>query len=65
MVKNDIRAGSWLRVCGTARENGWVAEWTKAVVLKTTVRVRVPWVRIPPHPLAFMRRVIHVPLEVE
>lgn len=30
--------------------NGWVAEWFKAAVLKTAVRVTVPWVRIPPHP---------------
>ena len=30
---------------------GWVAEWTKAAVLKTAVRVTVPGVRIPPHPL--------------
>ena len=27
-----------------------MAEWTKAAVLKTAVRVRVPGVRIPPHP---------------
>ncbi len=30
---------------------GWVAEWSNAPVLKTGVRLRVPWVRIPPHPL--------------
>ena len=30
---------------------GWVAEWSKAPVLKTGVRLRVPWVRIPLHPL--------------
>ena len=30
---------------------GWVAEWTKAAVLKTAVRETVPGVRIPPHPL--------------
>ncbi len=35
---------------------GWVAEWFKAAVLKTAVLVRVPGVRIPPHPLA---RIIH------
>ena len=29
---------------------GWVAEWSKAAVLKTAVPVRVPGVRIPPHP---------------
>jgi hypothetical protein len=29
---------------------GWVAERFKAAVLKTAVRVSVPWVRIPPHP---------------
>ena len=27
-----------------------MAEWTKAAVLKTAVRVTVPGVRIPPHP---------------
>ena len=32
-------------------DSGWVAEWTKAAVLKTAVRVTVPGVRIPPHPL--------------
>ena len=31
--------------------SGWVAEWTKALVLKTSVGVTLPWVRIPPHPL--------------
>ena len=31
-------------------DSGWVAEWTKAAVLKTAVRVTVPGVRIPPHP---------------
>ena len=30
---------------------GWVAERFNAPVLKTGVRVTVPWVRIPPHPL--------------
>ena len=30
--------------------DGWVAEWFKAAVLKTAVRVSAPWVRIPPHP---------------
>ena len=34
--------------------HGWVAEWSKAVVLKTTVRESVPWVRIPAHPLLFV-----------
>ena len=29
---------------------GWVAERFKAAVLKTAVRVSVPWVRIPPRP---------------
>lgn len=32
-------------------QSGWVAEWFKAAVLKTAVPVRVPGVRIPPHPL--------------
>ena len=27
-----------------------MAEWFKALVLKTSVRGTVPWVRIPPHP---------------
>ena len=31
---------------------GWVAEWTKAAVLKTAVPLRVPRVRIPAHPLS-------------
>jgi hypothetical protein len=30
---------------------GGVAEWTKAVVLKTSVAFMSPWVRIPPPPL--------------
>ena len=34
-------------------ELGWVAEWSNAAVLKTAVRVTVPGVRIPPHPLIF------------
>ena len=34
---------------------GWVAEWSKAAVLKTAVPVRVPWVRIPAHPFAAAR----------
>ena len=29
---------------------GQVAEWLNAAVLKTAVRVSVPWVRIPPCP---------------
>ena len=29
---------------------GWVAEWLKALVLKTSVGETPPWVRIPPHP---------------
>jgi hypothetical protein len=33
--------------------NGEVAEWSMAVVLKTTVPGRVPGVRIPPSPPAF------------
>ena len=32
---------------------GWVAEWSKAAVLKTAVRETVPGVRIPPRPLGF------------
>jgi hypothetical protein len=30
---------------------GWVAEWSKAAVLKTAVGASPPGVRIPPHPL--------------
>ena len=33
---------------------GWVAEWTKALVLKTSVGETLPWVRIPPHPLRLL-----------
>ena len=35
--------------------SGWVAERFKAPVLKTGVPARVPWVRIPPHPLTKVR----------
>lgn len=42
------------------RRTGWVAEWSKALVLKTSVGETLPWVRIPPHPLlsisAFRRK---------
>ena len=31
---------------------GGVVEWFKALVLKTSVSARAPWVRIPPPPLA-------------
>ena len=31
---------------------GGVVEWFKALVLKTSVSARVPWVRIPPPPLS-------------
>lgn len=34
---------------------GEVAEWLKATVLKTVVRVSVPWVRIPPSLPMFMQ----------
>ncbi len=34
---------------------GWVAEWSKAAVLKTAVPLRVPWVRIPAHPLFLLQ----------
>ena len=30
---------------------GGVVEWFKALVLKTSVSARAPWVRIPPPPL--------------
>ena len=33
-----------------AARHGSVAEWFKALVLKTSVRGTVPWVRIPPLP---------------
>ena len=32
--------------------SGWVAEWSKAAVLKTAVGESPPGVRIPPHPLS-------------
>ena len=38
-------------------EPGWVAEWSKAAVLKTAVRETVPGVRIPPHPLDVADRI--------
>lgn len=31
-----------------------MAEWFKALVLKTSVRETVPWVRIPPSPYFFI-----------
>ena len=31
-----------------------MAEWFKALVLKTSVRETVPWVRIPPSPPVFL-----------
>ena len=31
---------------------GGVVEWFKALVLKTSVSARAPWVRIPPPPLS-------------
>lgn len=37
--------------CVVRRRNGWVAEWSKAAVLKTAVGASLPGVRIPPHPL--------------
>ena len=43
------------RPSGNESLPGWVAEWTKAAVLKTAVRVTVPGVRIPPHPLKSLR----------
>ncbi len=42
-----------LALCGAIDYDcvaGWVAEWSKAAVLKTVGRLRVPGVRIPPHP---------------
>ena len=36
---------------------GWVAEWSKAAVLKTAVGASPPGVRIPPHPLTCTRRI--------
>ncbi len=38
-------------------DNGWVAEWFKAPVLKTGVRATVPWVQIPPHPLISLQEI--------
>src|SRR5581483_6179084 len=37
---------------------GKVAEWFKAPVLKTGVPARVPWVRIPPLPPAYLKSLI-------
>ena len=34
----------------TEYSSGGVVEWFKALVLKTSVSARVPWVRIPPPP---------------
>ena len=62
--RNGVTAESRLRsifdfrlsILGDA-ENGEVAEWSKAVVLKTTVRVTAPGVRIPASPpIAFPPR---------
>jgi hypothetical protein len=44
----DVRAGPF--GSGSAGQDGWVAEWFKAAVLKTAEGVSLPWVRIPPHP---------------
>ena len=38
------------RISRYATHAGSVAEWFKALVLKTSVRGTVPWVRIPPLP---------------
>jgi hypothetical protein len=40
------------------RAAGWVAEWSKAPVLKTGVVVRLPWVRIPPHPRFYLQGLV-------
>jgi hypothetical protein len=37
-------------LAGQRRQNGSVAEWFKALVLKTSVGGTLPWVRIPPLP---------------
>ena len=60
VVRREIGRGAKRRK--TAKTNGktaigWVAEWSKAAVLKTAVRESVPGVRIPPHPLALCRQV--------
>src|SRR2546423_5982721 len=41
---------SGLSVRRLRRRYGWVAEWFKALVLKTSDGASRPWVRIPPHP---------------
>ncbi len=46
-----LKAGGFGKFAGP----GWVAEWSNAPVLKTGVRLRVPWVRIPPHPHSCFR----------
>ena len=48
-------------------QDGWVAEWLKAPVLKTGRRATVSWVRIPPHPpkhidLPALLFVQHIPI---
>ncbi len=43
-------ASSKLIATAEERKSGWVAERLKALVLKTSRRVSVSWVRIPPHP---------------
>ena len=40
---NNLREIMYLRI-------GGVVEWFKALVLKTSVSARAPWVRIPPPP---------------
>ena len=50
--RSDFPGVSWVQGRQSLRHLlfGWVAEWSKAAVLKTAVPVRVPGVRIPPHP---------------
>ena len=52
MLASGQGCDGWLKcsAASTAARYGWVAEWFKALVLKTSVRGTVPWVRIPPHP---------------
>ena len=38
------------KIIGSVTSRGGVAEWFKALVLKTSIRSRESWVRIPPPP---------------
>ncbi len=48
-----IPALSWLALRAKCLDRGGVPEWSNGAVSKTVVRLRVPWVRIPPPPPRF------------